>query len=47
MLGMGSWNGGNRVLECWEWGLGMLGIGFGMLGIGSWNDGNRVLGWWE
>ena len=40
MLGIGSWNAGNRVLECWEWGLGML-------GIGSWNAGNRVLECWE
>ena len=40
MVGIGSWNGGNRVLECWEWGLGML-------GIGSWNAGNGVLECWE
>ena len=40
MVGIGSWNAGNRVLECWEWDLGMV-------GIGSWNGGNRVLECWE
>ena len=40
MVGIGSWNGGNRVLEWWEWGLGMV-------GMGSLNSGNGVWEWWE